>query len=183
MVNWPQRGKFLVAMPTLLDPNFRQTVILLCEHGPEGSMGIVLNRPTKAEVSTLVDEFPALSETGIVYSGGPVAKNALLILCRGEDTDMGHIIMEDIFLAKDLERFENQQEWLPRRDLRCYLGYAGWAPGQLDNEMKSGAWTLASANSSLIFETDPVLLWQEMMRSKGGELAFYASMPADPTLN
>lgn len=183
MIDQPQKGEFLVAMPTLLDPNFRRTVVLLCEHGPEGSMGIVLNRPTEVEVSTLVDEFPILTETGIVYSGGPVAKNAMLILCRGEDADMGHVITEGIFLAKDLEIFKNQQEFLPHWDPRCYLGYAGWAPGQLDNEMKSGSWILASANSGLIFETNPMLLWQEMMRSKGGELSFYASMPADPTLN
>ena len=177
----PERGLLLVAMPTLLDPNFRQTLVLLCEHGPEGSMGLVINRPTEVEVSALVDEFPALTQTGLVYSGGPVSRNAMLVLFRGEDLQEGHGILENVFLAKTLEVFRSSG--FSDQDVRCYLGYAGWGPGQLENEMKSGAWTVMPADAGMIFEPDPSLLWQEMMQRLGGDWSVYSSLPSDPSLN
>src|SRR5215471_2635820 len=91
------KGKFLIAMPVLNDPNFRQTVVLLCEHGPEGSLGLVVNRPTDLEVSNLLEDFPDLSAAslsagrtdfegaGRLHTGGPVNQNGMLILCRREN--------------------------------------------------------------------------------------------------
>jgi putative transcriptional regulator len=178
----PERGLMLVALPTLLDPNFRQTLVLLCEHGPEGTMGLVINRPTEVEVSALVDEFPALSQSGLVYSGGPVSKNAMLVLFRDEvGEEEGHGILDNVFLAKNLEMFRGSG--FSDQDVRCYLGYAGWGPGQLENEMKSGAWALMPADPGMVFESDPSLLWQDMMQRLGGDWSVYASLPADPSLN
>ena len=108
-------------------------------------MGLVINRPTEVEVSALVDEFPALTQTGLVYSGGPVSRNAMLVLFRGEDLQEGHGILENVFLAKTLDVFRSSG--FSDQDVRCYLGYAGWGPGQLENEMKSGAWTVMPATT------------------------------------
>ena len=183
MIQKIEKGMTLIAMPSLLDSNFRQTVILLCEHGPEGSMGLVINRPTEVEVSALVDDFPALVRSGKVYSGGPISRNAMLVLCHSDEIQNGHGVLQDVFLARDLEVFKNQEWGTSKQEVRCYLGYAGWGPGQLEAEMQSRAWELIPGDSRLIFETDLVLLWQAMMKRMGGDCAAYSSMPPDPTAN
>ena len=177
------KGKILVAMPALLDQNFRQTVVLLCNHGIEGSLGLVLNRPTDVEVSAVVNDFPALAASGRVYAGGPVGRNAMLILGQSNTIPDGHSILKDVFLAKDIQMFKDAALQNPNGKIRCYLGYAGWAPGQLEAEMKPEAWSLMSCNSGMIFDTDPTLLWQNMMRRLGNDWGVYASMPPDLSMN
>lgn len=176
------KGKLLIAMPMLNDPNFRQTVVLLCEYGPDGALGLVVNRPTEAAVSTLIDDFPTLAGSGRVYAGGPVAKNGMLILCRGEAPE-GHTVLEGLSLAKDLESLKMPGALGPDGEIRCYLGYAGWAPGQLEAEIEAGAWSLLPADSTLIFDADPAALWPQLMRRLGPGWAFYSTMPSDPNLN
>jgi putative transcriptional regulator len=183
MVQKIRKGEFLVAMPILVDQNFRQTVVLLCDHNAEGSVGLVLNRPTDVEVSALLNDFPALSATGRVYAGGPVGRNAMLILGRSNTVHEGHGILKDVFLAKDVQVFKDSGSMNTDREIRCYLGYAGWAPGQLEAEMKSGAWCLMTGDSRMIFDADPTLLWQDMMRRLGDDWAVYASMPPDLSMN
>lgn len=177
------KGKLLVAMPTLLDPNFRQTVVLVCEHGPDGALGLVINRPTEVEVSTLIDDVPALAGAERVFVGGPVAKNGMLVLCRGAAPADNHAILDDVFLAQDLAVLRRPELLGPNGEFRCFLGYSGWAPGQLESELASGAWRVLDADASLVFDAAPKALWPEMMLRLGREWAMYASMPTDPSLN
>jgi putative transcriptional regulator len=177
------KGKFLVAMPTLLDPNFRQTVVLLCEHGPDGALGLIVNRPTEVEVSTLIDDVPALAGAERVFAGGPVAKNGMLVLCRGDASADNHAVLENVFLAQDLAVLRRPELLGPNGEFRCFLGYSGWGSGQLEAELASGAWRLLDADSSLVFDAAPEALWPEMMRRLGRDWAVYASMPPDPSLN
>ena len=177
------KGSLLIAMPMLHDPNFRQTVILVCEHGEEGSLGLVLNRPTEVEVSTLLADIPELPGAKQVYAGGPVAKDGMLILCRSPYAPFGHPILQDVFLARDLDVLKDPEVLGPGSRTRCYLGYAGWTQGQLEAELKTGAWRLIPGDPSLVFEADSASVWQEMMRRMGEEWAIYATMPPDPTLN
>lgn len=176
-----QKGQLLIAMPGLSDPNFLQTVILLCNYGTEGALGVVLNRPTEITVSALIHDFPFVGLDRI-YEGGPVARNGVLVLCRGEGHgEEGNHIIEDIFLAKDIESLKNINT--PYSDVRCYLGYAGWVSGQLEAEIKAGAWRAVSADRTLIFDVEPFLLWPQMIRRLGPEYAFYATMPPNPSMN
>jgi putative transcriptional regulator len=177
------KGKFLIAMPILSDPNFLQTIVLLCEHGPDGSLGLVVNRPTGVEVSTLIEDFPDLAGAGRVHSGGPVDQNGMLILCRGKTELQNQGILKDVFLVTDLAALKKHEGLGPSERVRCYLGYAGWAPGQLEAEIQAGAWRLAAGDSRLIFNTNPAAVWQEMMHRMGREWAIYASMPPDPSSN
>ncbi len=179
----PSKGKVLVAMPMLTDPNFWQTVVLLCEHGAEGSLGLVINRPTHMAVSTLIHDFPGLPDAQQVYAGGPVSKSRMLILCRGNSSFGGHDILEDVFLVKDMEALKLSGSLGANQEVRCYLGYAGWAAGQLAAELGTGAWRILLADSALIFDVEPERLWQKMIRQLGPGWSFYASMPADPGMN
>jgi len=177
------KGKFLIAMPILRDPNFRQTVVFLCEHGPDGSMGLVVNRPTGVEVPTLIKDLPDLVDSGQVHNGGPVDKNGVLILCQGKASSENHGILKDVFLVTDLALLKMAGALGPSGKIRCYLGYASWAPGQLEAEMQAGAWRLVPGDSRLIFNTDSATVWQEMMHQMGQEWAIYASMPPDLSSN
>ncbi len=178
------KGKLLVALPKLNEPNFRQTVILLCEYGPDGALGVVLNRPTELAVSMLIDGFQNDTGEEKVYAGGPVAMNGMLILCRSDETqNEGHNIIDGIFVPKDIEKIKTVGALGPSGEVRCFLGYAGWAQGQLESELSEGAWALLPSDSTLIFDADPVFLWSQMMRRLGKKWALYASMPLDPSLN
>jgi putative transcriptional regulator len=178
-----EKGKLLVAMPMLVDPNFRQTVVLLCEHGPNGSLGLVINRPSEVDASTFANELPDLEGAGQVFAGGPVGKDAMLILCHGHETLEDQSILKNVFLVNDLEMLKLTGQIGPEGRIRCYLGYAGWAPGQLEAEINAGAWRLTSGDPGLIFDANPSVLWQEMMAQIGGEWSIYATMPPDPGLN
>lgn len=177
------KGKLLVAMPKLNDPNFRQTVILLCEYSPDGALGVVLNRPTELAVSTLIDGFQGVSGGERVYAGGPVAKNGMLILCRSDLYCDGHSVFDGVFVPKDLEKIKAPGALGDYGEIRCYLGYAGWTAGQLETEMEEGAWEVLPSDSTLIFDADPSILWSQMMRRLGNKWAFYATMPLDPSMN
>ncbi len=183
------KGKLLIAMPTLNDPNFWQAVVLLCNYGPDGALGVVLNRPTEVSVSALIHDFPAFSGTDErIYEGGPVAKNGMLVLCRGEGSGENNIV-GDISLAKNLESLKRanpspgSHSLKPYSEIRCYLGYAGWMPGQLEAEVKTGSWRTLWADPTLVFDADPTVLWPQMMRRLGQEWAFYATMPSNPSMN
>lgn len=178
-----QKGQILIAMPTLADPNFRQTVVLVCEHGMEGTLGLILNRPTELEVSALLSEVPDLPGPKRVYTGGPVGKDGMLVLCRSRFNPNGHAILNDISLAKDLQVLKDPELLGPGGQIRCYLGYAGWGPGQLETELKAGAWHTIPGNSEIVFNADPSSVWQETMRKMGGEWSIYATMPPDPSQN
>jgi len=183
-----EKGRLLVAMPTLNDPNFWQAVVLLCNYGPEGALGVVLNRPTEVAVSALIHDFKNFSGRKQIYEGGPVAKNGMLVLCRGITTD-GNNIIGNISLAKNLESLKEVNATklpvvgAPNSEIRCYLGYAGWTPGQLEEEIKAGSWKTVQADSALIFDADATVLWPQMMRRLGPKWAFYATMPINPNMN
>lgn len=177
------KGKLLIAMPKLNDPNFRQTVILLCEYNADGALGVVLNRPTELAVSTLIDGFQGITGGETVYAGGPVAKNGMLILCRSDLFCDGHNVFDGVFVPKDLDKIRTPGALGDYGEIRCYLGYAGWAPGQLESELAEESWKILPSDSTLIFDADPSILWSQMMRRLGDGWAFYASMPLDPRMN
>lgn len=180
------KGIFLVAAPSLRDPNFRQTVILLCEHSPEGALGVVVNRPTAMVVSEALAQIPVLEgQHHVLFSGGPVQPNQVLLLYRltHEPSDTHHIF-DGVYLGGDVQVVERLLiQSTGRESFRAYVGYSGWAPGQLENEMKTGSWITMPADPSIVFEKDPAQIWPDILRSLGGPYKMYAEMPADPSLN
>ncbi|HEY5594821.1 MAG TPA: YqgE/AlgH family protein [Nitrospiria bacterium] len=175
----------LVATPALLDPNFRQTVVLLCEHGAGGAMGLVLNRPTAVPLSKIHPEAGRLyGREEPVYVGGPVQTHALMILYQGEPAPNAHPVLEDSHLTGDLHLLETIDRFLgPERRIRFYQGYAGWAPGQLEMELSAGGWKVVPGDSKMVFPSDPLRIWPRMIQTLGEEWTAYAEMPPDPRLN
>jgi len=180
------RGMFLVATPHLKDPNFRQTVVLVCEHGSGGSLGLVLNRRTEQLIAEVLPHATGLHEkAGFVYVGGPVQKDSLLLLHRMDrEVPDSRPIFDGVCLGGDLVALE---EAITRGDetglVRVYMGYAGWAPGQLQFELSTGSWLVLPADTKTVFARDPSRVWPTILRSQGGSYVLYATMPPDPSLN
>ena len=159
----PFKGKFLIASPALRDPNFAQAVVLLITHDDSGAMGIIINRPlsmTVAEAWQQVSSVPYVNDTPL-HQGGP-CEGMLMVLHR--DESLAQITVSDgIFLATDADTVRQLVE-TGDDPMKFLVGYAGWSPGQLEEEIKEGAWVLADAGPSEIFDT-PEDLWLTLARA------------------
>jgi putative transcriptional regulator len=187
----PKAGRLLVATPLLGDPNFRRTVVLIVEHEEiQGTLGVVLNRPTTVEVSQVLDQWTDLtSEPSVVFRGGPVAPSSALALALipGNEEPLGWRALDG---APALARLGLLDLDTPPKllapaitSMRVYAGYAGWSPGQLEAEIDEGAWYVLPAQPGDAFVPEPELLWRQVLRRQEGDLAFLATYPDDPAMN
>lgn len=164
----------LVAMPQLRDPNFARSVVLLCEHGPKGAMGFVVNRPTDTRAAEAVAMDPPLrGDSGLrLWTGGPVEQHRGFLLLGtdpgGGDTEQisqGLHLTASLAVLRDL--LEAKPDTVETARARLLLGYAGWGPGQLDSELAQSAWLTAPPDPGLVFETAAEDMWEAAIRSLG----------------
>jgi putative transcriptional regulator len=162
----------LISMPQLNDPNFSRAVVLLCEYGPEGAFGLVVNRPTDTAASEVVQLEPPLArDNGLeLWIGGPVEPQRGWILV-GEDPDdsSAHKLCEGIYLSSSPLLLRQILESVKRPRARLLTGYAGWGPGQLDQELAASAWLIADIDLELIFDTRSDLIWEMAIRRLGAD--------------
>jgi putative transcriptional regulator len=176
------RGKLLIASPILADPNFSRTVVLITEHGEEGAMGIVLNRPSDAEVSEVLPELAEIAVEEPIFVGGPVQPEALVVLGEFSDPDKAAwIVVADVGLVSADTDIEDLPASVRRG--RVYAGFSGWGPGQLESELEEEAWIVEPPIPPELFPDDPSTLWADVLERKGGQYALVARMPEDPRLN
>lgn len=176
-------GRLLVASPSLQDPNFIRTVVLVAVHNDEGAMGVVLNRPSEVTVGEAVPQLEAAAgglET--VFVGGPVQRTSIVLLAEFDDPDAaGLLVLGRIgFPATDAEP-DTLAGAVGRA--RVFAGYAGWGAGQLDAEVAEGDWIEQPAVAEDVFTEAPSELWSSVLERKGGSYALLARMPPDPSLN
>ncbi len=174
------RGHLLIAGPGLVDPNFWRTVVLVGEHSEEGALGVVLNRTSETPVDEAVPELAALVEgMGDVHVGGPVQPSAIVVLADfAEPADEDALVVESVgFLPAEVD----PDSLGPLRRARVYVGYAGWGPGQLDDELDEGSWIVEPALADDVFTTEPDALWSAVLQRKGGPFRVLAAMPPDPS--
>ncbi|NQZ96029.1 MAG: YqgE/AlgH family protein [Myxococcales bacterium] len=164
---------FLVAMPQLLDPNFERTVVLLIHHDDEGTFGVVLNRSTELNASSLCAsleiDWRGHPDESIDW-GGPVQPQTGWMLF-GEDsrfagTDDVKPVAEGVRFAGSLDVLR-QIAKEPAQDVRLLLGYAGWGPGQLEVELTEGAWLTAPVTRNVVFDVEQQQMWDHVVRSLG----------------
>jgi putative transcriptional regulator len=176
------KGQLLIAGPSLLDPNFRRAVVLVGEHTDEGALGVVLNRASEATVEDAVPELAALiDDEALVHVGGPVQPSAIVVVADFADPEQaGALILDSVgFLPAEVDPDAIGE--LHR--VRVFAGYAGWGPGQLDEELDEGSWIVAPALAEDVFTGDPEELWSDVLRRKGGPFQVLALMPPDPSAN
>jgi putative transcriptional regulator len=159
-----QKGVLLVASPTLNDPNFRQTVILIVEHGPQGTLGLVLNRSTNLLLSEALPDVTLLKGTGYrLFAGGPVEPSHMLILFQADEAPAdARSVFDRVYVGGTVALLERIiTEGRPTDTFRAFAGSAGWAPGQLGYEMRQGAWATLPPSSVNIFDKHPSTLWPD----------------------
>jgi putative transcriptional regulator len=176
------KGHLLIAGPSLTDPNFWRTVVLIGEHSDDGALGVILNRASEATVEEAVPELTVLVEDiGSMHVGGPVQPSAIVVLADfAEPERAGSLVLDSIgFLPAEVDPDSLGE----LRRARVYAGYAGWGPGQLDDELEEGSWIVESALAEDVFTEDPESLWSRVLKRKGGPFGVLALMPPDPSLN
>jgi len=181
----PRKGDLLISEPYLPDPNFERTVIFLCEHDENGSLGFVLNKKSKAVVNDLMDELDSFNAD--IFVGGPVQRKTLHFLHKGNTVlDADVKVVEGIHWGMDfeglMEKINTGQ--VSEQDIKFFVGYSGWSPGQLLEELKEKTWIVCKcANQDLVFDTDPEDLWSVVLKNMGGKFKVMANYPRDPRLN
>lgn len=177
------RGRLLLASPSLYDPNFRRTVVLVTEHTEEGAAGLVLNRPSETTVSEAVPDLaPLVPDDDHVYVGGPVQQSAVLVLAQFDDPDdAAELVVDDVgFLPGDGDFTVLAAT---TRQARVFAGYTGWGPGQLENELEERSWMVEGPSGVNLFAEPESDLWGSVLRDKGGIYRVVALMPEDPAQN
>lgn len=180
----PKKGRILVSEPHLPDPNFERSIVLICEHNKEGSVGFVLNKPSNSEVSELLEGINSFDLP--VFIGGPVEQDTLHFIHRYESLEGATEIGDGIYWGGDFERllFLLESKQLLPEDIKLFLGYSGWAAGQLDEELAIDSWIISDrVDDELLFETDSSKMWRKALQLMGGRFSVYSNYPIDPRLN
>jgi putative transcriptional regulator len=184
-------GRLLAATPLLGDPNFRRTVVLIVEDDrDEGTLGVILNRPTEVPLDQVLESWTDLvSGPPVVFRGGPISPNSALALAiaQGAAEPVGWRSLDGSPMMSRLGLVDlgAPPELLADgiSSMRVFAGYAGWGAGQLRDEIEEGAWYVLPGNPADAFVAEPERLWQEVLRRQGGELAMVATYPDDPVWN
>lgn len=181
-----KKGDLLIATPSLREPTFARTVIALLEHDDEnGTVGVVLNRPMSVAVSEVVDAVSDLvTAPSTLFDGGPVAPTTAIALGRvaaGAEPD-GWTYVVPPLVTVDLDHDPSLLA-VSVRDMRVFVGYAGWSAGQLVGEIEEGAWYVVDGLPGDPFGDNPELLWSAVLRRQGWPLSAVAVCPLDPSMN
>jgi putative transcriptional regulator len=180
----PERGQVLLSEPFLSDPYFRRTVIFLCEHNLEGSFGFVLNNYIDVELDQIMDNMP--QHHSKISIGGPVRNsNLYYIHTLGQQLSESVEIIPGVFMGGDFERLREmlQSGEVARDQVRFFVGYSGWSPEQLENEIKTNSWFVTTVNKDLVMNTEIKDLWKVIMKGMGRKGEMLANLPEDPSLN
>ena len=177
-------GRLLISEPFMQDPYFKRSVVLLTEHSATGSFGLILNKPIPMYLNEAVENAPKFDSK--LSLGGPVQKETLHFLHKfGNLIPNSTEIMDGVFWGGDFETIKQMIVIgkIQPGDIRLFVGYSGWAEGQLEDEMKSKSWIVAKAEIDLLFTTKPKDLWNQILEKMGDPYSYMVNLPEDPRLN
>jgi len=180
----PAPGILLIADPFLKDPNFMRTVVLLCDHQDEGSMGFVINKQIEQTLDELMDGFDGFKVP--VYYGGPVQMDTLHFLHQyPKEIPGGQEVMKGVFWGGDFALLSDmvKKGEVDYNKIRFFLGYSGWGNGQLDGELGEKSWLSVPATRKILFHEQPDDIWKDSLKHLGGEYEMMINFPIDPSLN
>ena len=178
------KGQLLLDSGQLSGSFFQRTVILICQHDAEGAFGLVLNRASGNNLGEMiVADVPDQLKEQPLYLGGPVQLSALSYL-HSDDFLPEASVMPNLDLGHSLDSLvELGESFSATKKVKMFAGYAGWSPGQLEDEMKRQAWVTHPATLDLVFDAAPGKLWSAILRQKGLKYRLLADMPEDVSLN
>jgi putative transcriptional regulator len=168
----------------MIDPNFKRSTVLVCEHNSEGSIGFILNKPLQMQVDELIDDFPEFSSE--VFFGGPVQTDTIHYIHNvGELLDESMEIARGLYWGGDFEKlkFLISSDLIKPANIRFFVGYSGWSEGQLEDEMTYGSWVVTDMDPNYLFKSQPGQLWSQAMYNKGNAYTVIAQVPEDYSWN
>ncbi len=180
----PAKGRLLLSEPLMGDYYFGRAVVLLAEHNDEGSFGLVLNKPVQQKFNSVVKDFPDFD--GQLYLGGPVETNSLFFVHTIGDYIEGSIeIGSGIYWGGDIEVIKEMilLKSLTPNDIRFSVGYSGWSPDQLQDELKRNSWVVSAGLNKDILKIDPKNMWKQLLAPLGDKYSYWPNFPTDPGLN
>lgn len=180
-----EKGTFMIATPDVEGGIFFRAVVLVCEHNPNGSFGLVINKSLDLDLPEEILNANQIENPHVgIRAGGPVQTNQMMLLHTSPDIPQQTLeVCKGVFLGGDLQFLQEivgQQEGSPI--ILCF-GYSGWGAGQLEREFLDGHWYLHPASEKHIFHTPPERLWQTLLREMGGKYASLSMIPEDLSLN
>jgi len=170
-------GTVLLAEPFMLDPNFKRTAVLLCEHGEDGTVGFIMNRPLDMRVNELMEGFPEFDAQ--VFYGGPVSTDTIhYVHSKGDILDNSELVSPGVYWGGDFDKlkFLISSQLIEPEHIRFFVGYSGWSKGQLEDEMNIGSWLTAKMSANYLFNSRPDHLWKKVMYNKGDTYTVIAQM-------
>jgi len=179
-----KKGRILVSEPFLSDTYFRRSVVLLTEHSEEGSVGFVLNKPVELTVSSILKDFPEIDAS--VSIGGPVNTNTVhYIHTLGNLIPNSVRVMKNLYWGGDFDTIKDliTKGKIKKDSIRFFLGYAGWSPNQLANELSENAWVVTELDTGTIMKSSDLNLWQDTLKNLGDKYRIWVNFPENPGLN
>ncbi len=179
----PAQGRILISEPLLNDSYFKRSVVLLTEHSENGSVGFVLNKPIDIPITDVISDFPSFATT--LYVGGPVGKDTVhYIHTLGELIPNSVHVKDDIYWGGDFEQVKEyiREGLIQPSQIRFFLGYSGWSPNQLEEELENNAWLVSEVDSTKIMQPDEDM-WKKILHSLGNHYKSWTNCPENPTLN
>lgn len=175
-------GDLLIAEPFMKDPNFRRSVVLICDHNENGSFGLNLNIPIRNLVmGDIINDFPAPEL--IVYEGGPVSPNTLHYIHKDGSVPNAIKIKAGYYWSGDFDYIKDSIQYgkINLNDIRFFIGYSGWGEGQLNEELEGNSWIVCKTYTDYLKESNS--LWKDILKHMGGNYKIVSSFPEDPMLN
>ena len=179
-----KKGQILISNPSLADPTFFKSVIILTHHSKDESIGLVINQPTNFYLDDIIDDVP--KERFPVYIGGPVEKNSIqYIHTLGNQITNSSRITKNLYWGGDFNQIVTlmKENKISKDHIRFFVGYSGWGENQLNIEINEKSWIIDNLNveSCMKYSTDQ--LWTELIKIKDKDYAIWANLPKDPYLN
>lgn len=178
-------GKMLLSEPFMFDENFKRTVVLVCSNDDvNGTVGLILNKSINIRLQDVIDDFPPFK--GKVFLGGPVGTDTIqFVHSLGDELEGSRKLNDHLYWGGNFKQLIGliKEGKVKSDDVSFYLGYSGWEPGQLQQEMEDNSWIVAKANFKHIFRSDVQTLWREVMSDMGGVYATMSKYPESPILN
>lgn len=179
----PKQGRILISEPLLSDTYFKRSVVLITEHSEQGAVGFVLNKPIDIPINEVLDNFPTFNAK--VYIGGPVAKDTVHFLhTLGELVPNSVHVKDNVYWGGDFDSLKEliNEGIVKTNQVRFFLGYSGWSPNQLEEEIKENAWLVTEVPSSKIMSADKNI-WKKTLENLGKKYKVWSNFPENPTMN
>jgi putative transcriptional regulator len=180
----PTAGRLLISEPFLQDMHFQRSVVLIADYSQEGAFGLVINKPIETRLSEVMDEFSDFDP--VLYLGGPVQTTDLFFIHGyGNEIKGSYIIKDNLAWGGDIRQVKEMiaQGKIHENKIRFFVGYSGWSPHQLDEELKRKSWVVAEHEVNNLFSQDPENLWEQSLTQLGSVYKQWVNFPVNPLYN